>query len=122
MIENNFGKMMGFSCIKREEKETICEVEVTKDMLNPFNAIHGGVLFALSDEVCGYMCSLFYKIPVTLNSTFNYLKPAINNKKIIAKANVIKRGKTICVLEVNVFDENDLCLCNGTFTYMEIAK
>ena len=122
MVENNFGKMMGFSCIKREENETICEVDVTKDMLNPFNAIHGGVLFALSDEASGYMCSLFYKMPVTLNSTFNYLRPAINNKKLIAKVNVVKKGKTICVLEVNVYDENDLCLCNGTFTYMEIKK
>lgn len=37
---------MGFSCVKKEENETICEVDVTKDMLNPFNAIHGGVLFA----------------------------------------------------------------------------
>lgn len=68
------------------------------------------------------MCSLFYKMPVTMNSTFNYLRPAINNKKLIAKVNVVKKGKTICVLEVNVYDENDLCLCNGTFTYMEIKK
>lgn len=121
MVENNFGRLIGFSCIKNEKEETIVEVKVNENMFNPYNAIHGGVLFSLCDEACGYMCALLYKMPVTLNSTFNYLKPAMDIKKLIAKVHVIKKGKNICVLNVDVFDEKDTHLCNGTFTYMEIS-
>ena len=122
MENNNFGKYLGFTCIKNTKEETIYEAVVNENMLNPFKALHGGFLFALCDEACGYHCGLIYKMPVTLNANFNYLKPALNTKKIRAVVHSIKVGKTIAVLNVDVYDDNNICLCNGTFNYMEIAK
>ena len=122
MRENNFGKYLGFSCIKNTKEETIYEVVLNDNMLNPFNAVHGGLLYALCDESCGYACGLVYKMPVTVNATFNYLKPAMNTSKLKAVVHPIKVGSTLAVLDVNVYDDKDLHLCNGTFTYMEISK
>lgn len=122
MRENNFGKYLGFTCIKNTKEETIYEVVLNDNMLNPFNAVHGGLLYALCDEACGYACALVYKMPVTVNATFNYLKPAMNTTKLVAIVHPIKVGSTLAVLDVNVYDDKDLHLCNGTFTYMEINK
>lgn len=122
MRENDFGKYLGFTCVKNTKEETIYEVEVNENLLNPFNAVHGGLLYALCDEACGYACGLVYKMPVTVNATFNYLKPAMNTSKLKAVVHPIKIGSTLAVLDVNVYDDKDLHLCNGTFTYMEINK
>lgn len=122
MRENNFGKYLGFTCVKNTKEETIYEVVLNDNMLNPFNAVHGGLLYALCDEACSYACGLVYKIPATVNATFNYLKPAMNTSKLKAVVHPIKVGSTLAVLDVNVYDDKDLHLCNGTFTYMEINK
>ena len=122
MRENNFGKYLGFTCVKNTKEENIYEVVLNDNMLNPFNAVHGGLLYALRDEACGYACGLVYKMPVTVNATFNYLKPAMNTSKLKAVVHPIKVGSTLAVLDVNVYDDKDLHLCNGTFTYMEINK
>lgn len=122
MRENNFGKYLGFTCVKNTKEETIYEVVLNDNMLNPFNAVHGGLLYALCDEACDYACALVYKMPVTVNATFNYLKPAMNTSKLKAVVHPIKVGSTLAVLDVNVYDDKDLHLCNGTFTYMEINK
>lgn len=122
METNNFGKFLGFTCVKNTNEETIYEVKINDNMLNPFEALHGGLLYALCDEACGYHAGLIYKMPVTLNANFNYLKPALNTKTIKAIVHPIKVGKTIAVLDVDVYDDKDICLCNGTFNYMEIAK
>lgn len=118
MRENNFGKYLGFTCVKNTKEETIYEVVLNDNMLNPFNAVHGGLLYALCDEACG----LVYKMPVTVNATFNYLKPAMNTSKLKAVVHPIKVGSTLALLDVNVYDDKDLHLCNGSFTYMEINK
>ena len=122
MRENSFGKYLGFTCVKNTKEETIYEVVLNDNMLNPFNAVHGGLLYALCDEACGYACGLVYKMPVTVNASFNYLKSAMNTSKLKAVVHPIKVGSTFAVLDVNVYDDKDLHLCNGTFTYMEINK
>lgn len=46
----------------------------------------------------------------------------MNTSKLKAVVHPIKVGSTLAVLDVNVYDDKDLHLCNGTFTYMEINK
>ena len=40
MRENNFGKYLGFTCVKNTKEETIYEVVLNDNMLNPFNAVN----------------------------------------------------------------------------------
>ncbi len=121
-MENKFSKMMGFTLIKQEKDEVILELKVKEEHLNVFNAVHGGTLFSLCDEASGYMALQYYKRPVTLNTSFNYLRPALNTEKLVCKVHCIKVGKTVLVVEANVFDQNDVQLSFGIITLMETIK
>ena len=121
-MDKNFGSYLDFKSVKLTKEETIFEVATNEKMLNPYKAIHGGLLYSLCDEACGYMAALSYKMPVTLNAFINYLKPALNTSKIRAVIHPIKEGKNIMVLNVDLYDEKEIYLANGTFTYMEIKK
>ena len=40
MRENNFGKYLGFTCVKNTKEETIYEVVLNDNMLNPYMVVY----------------------------------------------------------------------------------
>lgn len=98
--------------------DDICKVKlnITKNSLNPYNIVHGGLTFALGDTAMGVLCHKLGKNVVTLNANINYLKPGVG-KYLIAIPNVVKMGKTTCVLNCNIYDDNDNLIAIMTGTY-----
>ena len=74
------------------------KAKITKNSLNPYGIAHGGFIFGLGDTVLGMAASATGRPAVTLNSTINYLRPA-KSEYIIAKAELIKAGKTLLMLD-----------------------
>ena len=95
-----------------------CETELTVTELscNPFGTVHGGALFTLADLSCGAAARADGRHYVTENADIAYLRPAVGTR-VTAAAEVIHRGRSRCVIEVRVRDEQGRLICSGTFSF-----
>ena len=98
------------------------EIEIQEHHLNPHGTIHGGLLYVLTDTIGGLATrgeGPF--VPTTAASSISYLKPTFGTKKLIAKAQLVKSGHSLCVVQTDVYDENDMHLATSTSNYFNIA-
>ena len=122
---NGFIGNNNYNVIKVEEG--YCELEgiISETSYNNMNIVHGGYIFGLADTAAGIaaLSSVFGSNVniVTVDASINYFKPA-KGEKLIAKAKTIKPGKTICVVEVMIYDDNEDCVAKSTMTFYYIYK
>ncbi|MFC1885160.1 PaaI family thioesterase [Thermodesulfobacteriota bacterium] len=100
--------------------ESRIEVEVQKKHLQPYGMVHGGVCASLVDASVYWAVYAGFGRAVgltTVDLRLNYLAP-VQEGKMIAKGRSIKTGKTICLGEATIEDENGKLLSHGTSTLM----
>ena len=119
---NVFAKVNGIKIAYCEEGHSIVDMTVTEDSMNLINSVHGGCLYTMADVAAGSAASSYGPICTTVNSSFSYLRPAIDSKKIVAEGTVVKRGRRVLVINVEVRDEKGTVLCTGIFTYMPVHE
>ena len=95
--------------------------EIKQEGLNPYDIVHGGVLFGLADTTSGVLAAIHNKKCVTTSATINYLSPA-KKGKIYAVAKVLKEGKSIGYYIVDIYDEEDNLLVSANFNMYFINK
>lgn len=115
-----FMKDIGITSVEIREGYAKAEVVIEDRHMNPIGSVHGGVLYTIADAVGGTAAVSRGKLVTTLSGSMNYLRPAINCKKVIGESREIKVGKNVCVYEVMLTDENgkELALANMTYYYM----
>ena len=59
---------------------------VKPDMLNGFDAIHGGMIFALADSAFAYACNSENNVTVGQQASIAFLSPAYLGEKLTATA------------------------------------
>ncbi|WP_246615635.1 PaaI family thioesterase [Aneurinibacillus thermoaerophilus] len=93
------------------------EVPITPFMLNGLNIVHGGITATLADAVMGSVASRStgYKV-VTTEMNVHYLSPGTGDK-LIATASVLRRGKTLCVCECKIHNDQSRLILAGTGTF-----
>ena len=102
-------KANGFKIVELDKEHCKMKYEVSEDGLNPYGIVHGGVLFGLADTCAGALAFMSGRIPLTTNSSINYLNQA-SCKTLIAEATILKEGKNIGYYNVNIYDENSKLL------------
>ncbi|MCH4072549.1 PaaI family thioesterase [Pseudoramibacter sp.] len=121
--ENVFANEMGIRTKKIEDGYAQTELAVEPRHLNLNHSVHGGCLYTLADNAggacassCGYRVS-------TLSGDLQFMRPAINCKKLTATAKTRKAGKRIIVVGISIRDENQREIACGLFDYakMKIA-
>lgn len=114
-----------FSLISMEVKtlgwgESRLEVAVQEKHLQPFGLVHGGVYSSLVDAAAFW--AVYPQIDEDLGLTtvemkLNYLSPA-SDGRLIAKGKGIRLGKTLCLGEALIENEEGHLLAHGTATMM----
>ena len=95
---------------------------ITADDLNPLMYAHGGVYFAVADTASGSAVISHGHMVVTVSGSYNYFRSAKEGDTIICEAHEVKHGKTICVSECTIVDQNGNLLGNGTFTFFQLEQ
>ena len=113
--ENHFMTHNFIKLTQMWEDHAIVELEVQKESKNLFGGIHGGVFFTMADCAAGSAARSRGKRYVTLSNSFEFFGTT-KHEHIRALATVRHRGKTICVVSVDVKDGEDKLLAGGTFT------
>lgn len=117
---NPFARHSGITITDMKNGYAKGEMEITEFHKNPIDSVHGGCLYTLADATGGAAAASHGKMLTTLNSSFEFLKPAINQKKLTCIAKEIKTGKRILVFEIKIYDENEKLIAMGTFTFIYI--
>lgn len=91
------------------------EISVQKKHMNPFGGIHGGVYSSLIDSAAYW--SVYCDLPedwglISVDLTVNNLA-AVQSGKLFVEGKRIKYGKSICLAEASIIDENNKILSHG---------
>ena len=93
----------------------LVELDIGDEHLNPFGSLHGGVYAAAIDTAAYWAayCEVDENVGmISIDLKVDYLA-AFNSGRLITKGRSIKIGKTMCLAEAGVFDENDKWLAHG---------
>lgn len=92
------------------------EINLGKIHLNPFGGVHGGVYSSLIDTAAYWAvyCELEENCGlISIDLNINNLAP-ISEGKLMIEGNRIKIGRTICLAEAKIFNEEGKILSHGT--------
>lgn len=115
-------KHTGIRTVELREGYAKCEIILDERHANPIGSTHGGVLFTLVDTVGGAAATSRGRYVTTVSGNINYLRPAMNCKKLIGESREIKVGKKMCVYDVMITDENDREIAKATMTFFYLDK
>jgi acyl-CoA thioesterase len=104
--EDRFTEWLGLQI--DEYKKGYCKLHyrVNDDMLNGFNSIHGGILFAASDSAFAFACNSHGNITVALDVSIHFTRPAKSGDLLTVEAVEVFRGNKIGVYDIRTTKEN----------------
>ena len=95
---------------------------VEPEDVNPLGVPHGGVYFSMADTACGSAMASHGHMAVTVNASYNYFRSAVPGDTLTAVATEVKTGRTLCVYDVRITDQNETLLGTGTFTFYQLEQ
>lgn len=119
---NAFGNYLGIKIDQVSAGYAKVMVDIQPQFTNPYNTIHGGVLYTVADMAGGTAAYSYGQPVVTVDSNFHFLNAGRNVSRLIGIGKEKRNGKSLCVIDVDIMDQDDNILCSGTFTYAKIAK
>jgi uncharacterized protein (TIGR00369 family) len=96
------------------------ECPLRDSLLNGTGVLHGGVIAAIADEAAWHALIHHHNGHREMTTTelkVNYLRP-MAGKKVVARAYVLRAGKTLLVTRVDLFDEKRKLSAAAIVTYM----
>lgn len=92
--------------------------------VNPLGSVHGGVLFSLADITAGTAAVANGVKVTTLDAQMSFLAPALlsRTKTLTATSKIIKAGKTVQVIEVEIKDEEKRLISKASYTFFVMKQ
>ena len=115
-------RLIGFTLSAVEPGRAVIEFAAEPRHANPMGTLHGGILCDVADAAMGmaYAATLDEgESFTTLELKINFLKP-VWNAKLRAEARVVKRGKTVGLVECDIVDEKDRLVARASSTCMTL--
>ena len=119
---NPFARQLGIIIEEISPGHAKVTKTVTAEDLNPLQLAHGGVYCSMADTACGSAAASHGFQAVTLSANYNYFRSAQVGDFLTAEARESKSGRTICVYEVTITDQDGQLLGSGTFTFYLLDK
>ena len=87
------------------------------DETNPAGTTHGGVCFTMADLTAGAASAAHGCVSATVNADYQYLRACHTGDTLTAEAVEVKSGRTLCVYEVKITDQDGKLVGMGTYTF-----
>ena len=114
--------LIGFTLSAVAPREAVIELVAGRQHANPMGTLHGGVLCDIADAAMGiaYASTLAEgETFATLELKINFLKP-VWTAKLRAAGRIVKRGKTVGLLECDITDEQQHLVARASSTCMTL--
>jgi len=93
----------------------LIEGEIGPNSTNPWGTAHGGFIYSLCDVAAGIAAANPKRRPcLTLSGSLYYLRPS-EGTYLRAEGRVIKDGRTISLVETNVYSDKGILTARGEF-------
>jgi uncharacterized protein (TIGR00369 family) len=115
-------RLIGFTMREIEPGRAIIDFEAGPQHANPMGTLHGGVLCDIADAAMGmaYAATLGEgESFTTLELKINFLKPVWQGQ-LRAIGKVVKRGRTVGMVECDVLDDKDNLVARATSTCLTL--
>lgn len=115
LIKDRFATANGIALEELNEDSCVCSINIREDHRNALGNIMGGVIFTLADLAFAIITNNVHYPTVALDSDIRYLSSS-KGENLIAKASLVKSGKTTSTVSISVYDEFDklIALFTGT--------
>jgi len=114
--------LVGFTLTAVSPGEAVIEFAAGRQHANPMGTLHGGVLCDIADAAMGiaYASTLAEgETFTTLELKINFLKP-VWTAKLRAIGRIVKRGKTLGLVECDITDEQQSLVARASSTCMTL--
>ncbi|SEM70285.1 PaaI family thioesterase [Lihuaxuella thermophila] len=119
-------ELMNFQPVGYNEKKDVYvhRMLITDELKNRFKILHGGITATFIDTAMG--ATVFQALGpdvkvVTLELTVNFLAPGVDGW-LTAETKIVKRGKTIIVMETKVTDEREKLIASASSTFFRLDQ
>lgn len=117
---NHFAQHIQTEIIEKDGGYSKVQLQTQDFHTNPNGQIHGGALFTLADIAAGTATvGEGYNI-TTVDSTIHYLFPGKPGDTLTAHGNVVKSGRTLVVVDVDIYNQDNKHLCHSIFTFFKL--
>ena len=114
--KNSFINWIGIELDELETDRAVVRLEPGRQHLNPYGIVHGGVYATMADTAAAIAARTDGRDYVTQCSTLNFLHSQ-SEGMLRAEARIRHRGRSTCVVEVNVTGTDGKLLATGTMTF-----
>jgi acyl-CoA thioesterase len=93
---------------------------LSPEFLNSQGVLHGGITATIADEAAWHAIENHFGKPTNCTTTelkVNYLRPILG-EKAVARAYLVRAGKTLCVSRVDILDDAKQLAAIAIVTYM----
>ena len=88
---------------------------------NPYGMVHGGAIYTLADNATGAAAHTDGRYYVTQTSSLHFLRNQ-SEGTVRAEARVRHRGRSTCLVEVDITGTDEVLLATGEFTFFCVDK
>ena len=106
----------GMELEKAEKDRAVVRLHIGEMSKNPLGIVHGGAMYTMADCATGLAAHTDGRKYVTQGSSMHFLKNRTDGT-IYATGQVIHRGKTTCLVRLEITDEAGVLLASGEFTF-----
>jgi acyl-CoA thioesterase len=114
-----FADLIGLSIETRDNGVCLSTLTISEKLFNPYNTVHGAVLYALADTGMGAALSRLLnsgEYCATIEIKITYFKP-VSQGKLACESKVINKGNRIASLESEIYNNEKLVAkAYGTFS------
>jgi uncharacterized protein (TIGR00369 family) len=108
--------------VSAKNGQATVELQADKRHWNPMGTLHGGILCDIADAAMGIAYASMLDDDesfTTLELKINFIKP-VWDANLRAIGQVIKKGKTVGLVECSVFDEKDQLIARASSTCLTL--
>ena len=99
-----------------EKDRAVFKLNIRPESKNPYGIVHGGAIYTMADNAAGAAAHSDGRYYVTQTSSLHFLRNQMEGT-VWAKAQVRHRGKSTCLVDVDITGEGGILLATGEFTY-----
>lgn len=120
--KNPFAKYIGMELLEITEGYALGRISFEKQYENIYGGMHGGCAYSLADTLAGIAVSTYGELVTTLDASMNYLLPVENTEYVYCRAKVLRHGRKVSVIRVEIYNDTETILIDGSFTYYNLGK
>lgn len=123
--QNTLMETLGIVFTDFDGETLTATMSVDTKVHQPFGLLHGGASVALAETLGSCLSNILVqsegKIAVGTSINANHLKSK-KSGVVVGSARLIKKGKTLHLVEIEIKDEEQKLICHATMTNMIIEK